>query len=148
MTTDTLEKSAAAEIRRLLDRWVEAVRANDVDRIMSTYTPDVLAYDAIGSLRFEGAEAYGRHWKACLEMCPGPMRFEMHDVHVAADGDVGFAHGLIHCGATNDKGEEEAAWMRATQCFRRVDGEWRIAHEHHSAPFDMESGKALCDLEP
>ena len=29
--------------------------------------------------------------------------------------------------------------------YRRA---WRIAHEHFSAPFDPESGKALFDLEP
>jgi ketosteroid isomerase-like protein len=38
--------------------------------------------------------------------------------------------------------------MRATICFRKINGEWKVVHEHYSAPFDMESGKALFDLEP
>jgi ketosteroid isomerase-like protein len=38
--------------------------------------------------------------------------------------------------------------MRATVCCRNAGGRWRIAHEHFSAPFDMESGKALLGLEP
>ena len=31
---------------------------------------------------------------------------------------------------------------------RRQDGRWLIFHEHFSAPSDMESGKALFDLQP
>ena len=38
--------------------------------------------------------------------------------------------------------------MRATVCFRKTGRAWRIVHEHFSAPFDPESGKALFDLEP
>jgi ketosteroid isomerase-like protein len=38
--------------------------------------------------------------------------------------------------------------MRATVCFRKTNGEWMIVHEHFSAPFDPQSGKALCELEP
>jgi PhnB protein len=32
--------------------------------------------------------------------------------------------------------------------FRKTNGTWMIVHEHFSAPFDPESGKALFDLEP
>ena len=39
-------------------------------------------------------------------------------------------------------------WWRATQGFRRIDGKWRIVHEHSSAPFDMKSGKVSFDLKP
>jgi len=39
-------------------------------------------------------------------------------------------------------------WWRATNCFRKIDGKWVVAHGHSSEPFDMESGKALLDLKP
>jgi ketosteroid isomerase-like protein len=38
--------------------------------------------------------------------------------------------------------------MRVTACYRRDGGQWRIVHEHWSAPFDMASGAALFNLEP
>jgi hypothetical protein len=38
--------------------------------------------------------------------------------------------------------------MRVTVCFRNTEGTWMIVHEHFSAPFDPQSGKALLDLEP
>jgi ketosteroid isomerase-like protein len=39
-------------------------------------------------------------------------------------------------------------WVRATTCYRKIDGKWMITHEHQSVPFDTESGKASLDLEP
>jgi ketosteroid isomerase-like protein len=38
--------------------------------------------------------------------------------------------------------------MRVTVCYRKTNGKWLVVHEHFSAPFEMESGKALLDLEP
>jgi len=33
-------------------------------------------------------------------------------------------------------------WWRATVCYRKMDGEWKITHEHNSVSFDVKSGKA------
>lgn len=32
--------------------------------------------------------------------------------------------------------------------FGKTNGKWMIVHEHFSAPFDLESGKVLLNLEP
>jgi uncharacterized protein (TIGR02246 family) len=140
--------SAETEIRQLIDRWAEAARARDVDRIMSHYVPEVVAFDAIAQLQFRGVEAYDRHWRACMAMCTGPMLFEVRDPQVTAGEDLAFAHFLSRCGGQDEKGEMKASWMRGTQCYRRVGGKWLITHEHFSAPFDVASGKALFDLQP
>jgi ketosteroid isomerase-like protein len=40
-------------------------------------------------------------------------------------------------------------WVRATTCFRKIDGEWIIVHEHASVPLYMEgSNRASIDLTP
>ena len=139
---------ARAEISGLIDDWGTAVRAKDLDAIFAHYAPDILAFDAIARIQFEGTEAYRKHWQACMAMCPGQMIFEVHDLSVAASGDVAFCHYLSRCGGTGADGEEKAGWMRATAGLRRRDGKWLIVHEHFSAPFDPASGKALLDLEP
>ena len=33
-------------------------------------------------------------------------------------------------------------------CFRKIGGKWLIAHDQISVPLDIESGKALLDLNP
>ena len=137
-----------AEIRALLDDWARAARACDLDGIMAAYTPDILSFDAIARLQFKGAEAYRKHWEACLTMCSGPMIFEIHDLGIEAGDDVAFGHYLLKCGATGEDGKAQTGWMRVTVCCRKRSGSWLVAHEHFSVPFDIESGKALLGLEP
>jgi uncharacterized protein (TIGR02246 family) len=131
-----------------MDSWTRAVQAQDVDRIVSHYAPDIVAFDAVSQLRFRGVDAYSEHWKKCLALCPGPMIFEIHDLNIAAGDDVAFCHCLHRCGATAENGEEKTSWMRGTIGYRKTDGTWLVVHEHWSAPFDIESGKALFDLQP
>lgn len=150
MSTDletTIVQSAVAE---LYDRWQRAVRRQDLDAVISLYADDVLAFDAVLALQFRGKDAYRKHWQACMEMCPMAGKepvFEMHDLEVQSDGDVAFAHALMQCGF-KEGGQVQASWMRMTAGLRRQNGEWKIAHEHFSAPFEMPSGKAMFHLSP
>lgn len=148
MTLDMTRTDEKAEIRALLDDWTQAVRAKDIDAIMTRYAPEIVAFDAIARLQFKGAQAYREHWQACLEMCPGAMIFEIHELSVAAGDDIAFSHFLVRCGGTGEDGKEESGWTRATVCWQRTNGRWMVVHEHFSAPFEMASGKALLDLAP
>lgn len=130
-----------AAIRELIEDWAQAVRAKDVDAIFAHYAPDIVAFDGIGQLQFKGRDAYRKHWEACITMCSGPMIFEVHDLDIEAGGDLAFAHYLSRCGGTGADGKEQV-----TVCWRRTNGRWQVAHEHFSAPFDPESGKALLEL--
>ncbi|MBS7661848.1 nuclear transport factor 2 family protein [Pseudomonas lalucatii] len=136
------------EVRALLQSWAEAVQAKDVARILSHYAADVVAYDAILQLQFKGLEAYGAHWQACMEMCSGPGVFAVHEPTLLVGDELALAYYLCRCGGSDDQGQEQASWMRVTQGYQRRDGHWLIVHEHFSAPFDMQSGKALFDLKP
>ncbi|MCH4562304.1 nuclear transport factor 2 family protein [Halomonas sp. EGI 63088] len=147
MTTHTGLPAEAAVLEQL-ESWTAAVRDRDIDAIVAHYAPHIVAFDAVAQLQFKGVEAYRQHWQACLELCPGLMDFELHEVVLHADGEVAFCHALHHCGDTNDKGEPQVGWLRMTSGYRRIEGEWKVVHEHFSAPFEMESGKALFDLEP
>lgn len=55
-----------AEIRQLIDDWIEAFRAKDVERIMSFYAQDVVAYDIVPPLQCKGAAEYRKDWEAML----------------------------------------------------------------------------------
>ncbi|MFJ7334268.1 nuclear transport factor 2 family protein [Streptomyces sp. NPDC101110] len=44
-------------------------------------------------------------------------------------GDMAFTAGLEHTSASVD-GEPRTYTLRATQVYRREDGEWRVAHRH------------------
>jgi ketosteroid isomerase-like protein len=38
--------------------------------------------------------------------------------------------------------------VRATLGLRRIEGDWRIVHDHESVPWDPETGKGSTGLEP
>ena len=136
-------------VRDLIETSCAATRKSDLDTIMACYTRDVLAFDAIAALQFRGVDAYRKHWEFCIQYMPGgEFILEVHDLEVVVDGSVAFAHYLSRCGCRDEHGNEQTGWMRATVCCRRLADGWRIAHEHYSAPFDPESGKALTDLRP
>ncbi|MGH8433042.1 MAG: YybH family protein [Pseudomonas sp.] len=148
MNTATRIQDDQAQLRELLDSWAKAVLAQDIERIVSHYAPNILAFDAIAPLQFKGRELYKAHWQACMSMCPGPGVFEIHEPVLEASGDLGFGYYLCRCGGTDANGQAQSSWMRVTQGYRKHNGQWLIVHEHFSAPFDMQSGKALFDLQP
>jgi ketosteroid isomerase-like protein len=51
-------------------------------------------------------------------------------------------------GGRRADGERVLSWLRVSFGLRRTDGRWRLVHQHVSAPFDMDSGAAMLDLEP
>lgn len=141
-----MNRSTELEIRSLIQRWIAAVQAKDLDGIAAPYADDILAFDAIKALQFKGKAAYRAHWEACMAFCPGPMVFEMEQLQIHASTDLAFAHWLNKCGSVAE--EERSCYMRVTVGYARVNGEWKVVHEHWSAPFDMESGTALFNLKP
>jgi len=66
-------------------------------------------------------------------------RLDITDLSIAIGGDIAFSHSLNRNGGR---------WVRWTACYRRIDGWWRIVHEHVSVPVDMREANAVFDLEP
>ncbi|HVL77024.1 MAG TPA: SgcJ/EcaC family oxidoreductase [Noviherbaspirillum sp.] len=148
MLTENRNAQAEADIRALMNEWTDAFMAKDVNRIIASYTQDVVAFDAILKLQFLDRESYRKHWEACMAMCPGPVEFELRDLRVTAAEQIAFAHYICRCGGTDDKGETHSSWMRASLGLRREQDRWLIAHEHFSSPFDPATGKAMFDVTP
>jgi ketosteroid isomerase-like protein len=141
------ELTAETEVRALLDSYLDAVRALDVDRIVAHYAPEIVAYDAIAQLEFVGVDAYRAHWKRCLDGCQS-MVFEPQEPTIAAGEDLAYGYYLLRCGGVGPDGKEQLCWMRATFAARKRDGQWRFVHEHFSMPFDPMTNQVLGQLTP
>ncbi len=141
MTTPRRQADETA-IRTLIADWNRAVEARDAAAIVAAYTPDTVLFDAIPPGRTVGAEAIAALWTNCFPYFPERFRSEHKDLVVEVDGDVAFVHGLHHFVPEPADHPSGATWMRVTACYRRIDGAWRVAHEHVSIPFDPMSGKA------
>src|ERR1700730_15151857 len=84
------------QIRQLYDRWTKAVRARDVDAIMSVYAPEdaLVAYDIVPPLQYLGNAAYRKDYETFLAQYDGPIDIEYHDLRIVAGDDVAFLHAL------------------------------------------------------
>jgi ketosteroid isomerase-like protein len=133
-TTTTDTQADESQIRALLHEWAEAIRTGRLDEVLTRHAPDVLIYDVLPPLQYEGADTYRRSWGEWQPETAGPGRFALHDLRVTAGADVAFAHALIHCGYTTPDGRAVEDWVRATFCLRRAPDGWVVAHQHISMP--------------
>ena len=137
-----------ANIRQRIDTCVEALRAMDLEGLMSLYAPDIVSFDLGPPLRHIGATAKEKNWADAFAIYQRPLGYEIRDLTVTVGDDVAFAYSLNRVSGTMKNGNRTDFWLRWTACLRKIDGNWLIAHDQVSVPVDPESGRALLNLEP
>ena len=144
------ESRDEAAIRALIDRWTKAAHEKNVDGVMSIYQrgPSLVAYDLVPPLQYKGWDAYRDDYKAFFDQYDGPIEFEFRDLVIAADATFGYSHELQRVSGTLKGGQKAAFWLRVTDIYRKIGGQWRVVHEHVSVPTNLETGKAALDLTP
>lgn len=148
MTIPTRRKVDEAEIRQQIDRIVQGLRAKDLDRLRPLYAKDVVSFDVEPPLEHVGAEAKLKNWAKVFTLFQD-VTYEVRDLTLAVGGDLAFGHGFGRLNGTLKTGAVTGGmWVRVTFCFRKVDDDWLIAHDHVSVPFDISSANAVADLEP
>jgi ketosteroid isomerase-like protein len=137
-----------ADIRRRIDNCAKALHAMDLKGVMALYAPDIVSFDIVPPLRHVGAEAKRKQWVDAFAMYQPPLGYEFRDLTITVGDDVAFGYSLNRVSGTLRNGQRSDFWVRWTACFRKIDGNWLIVHDHVSVPVDFESGRALRDLEP
>lgn len=138
-----------ADIRQRIDTLAGAIRARDLEAVMSAYTTDVVSFDVEPPLQHVGAGAKRKNWERVFAVYERPIGYEIRDLTITVHEHVAFAHSLNRLSGTLKSGTTTAGfWVRATMCFRKIDGHWSIAHDHASAPLDPTTGAARLNLEP
>ena len=148
MAVEETKKNEEAEIKRVFEGGVEALRAKDLDGIMSIYAPELVSFDIVPPLQYVGKDAYRKRWEETFSSFQGPMGYEIHDLSITVGDDVAFTHSLNRMSATLTTGEQTNLWLRSTACLRKINGKWLIVHTQVSVPVDLETGKAVLSLKP
>jgi ketosteroid isomerase-like protein len=137
-----------AEVRELIDGFVRAISTKNIDGVMSVYAPELVAFDIVPPLQYEGAAAFRKVWQGIFELFQDPIQYEIRDLSIIAGDDVAFSHSFNRLNGTMKNGRKSDLWVRWTACFRKTKGSWRIVHVQVSVPVDLASGKAVLDLKP
>jgi uncharacterized protein (TIGR02246 family) len=137
-----------AAIRDRLDEIVAGLRAKDLEALRQVYAPDVVSFDVEPPLQHVGVEAKLKNWAKVFTFFE-KVDYELRDLTVTVGGDLAVGHGFGRVSGTLPNGDAvNGMWVRATFVFRKTGGEWLIAHDQASVPFDMASGRGVADLEP
>ena len=134
-------KTNKQQIRQILEQWAEATRTGRNDDVLANHAKDVLIFDVLQPLKYEGTAAYRKSWDGWQPETTGPGLFDLYNLKITEGENVGFAHALLHCGGTHPDGSKFEDWVRATFCLRKIKGRWLITHQHISMPMGASGDK-------
>jgi uncharacterized protein (TIGR02246 family) len=136
MTNDQTQgrREDEAAIRALIERWSQAVRDEDRAGIRADHDTDILMFDVPPPFASRGLDAYMTTWDLFLSCTEKPVRFAFYGVEVTCGQDVAFATATGTCTSIGASGAREPLEFRLTMGLRKIDGNWRVLHEHHSVP--------------
>lgn len=151
MVASVVTEQDVARLRELLAAQVTAMRERDAEALVAQFTADAVTFTLAPPLWNPTPVVRDvvalRAW---MDTFDGPIGYENREMDVEVSGDLAFGYGVSRLSAT-PKGMTEGfeLWFRSTWCWRRVAGEWLLAHEHRSTPFYMDgSMRASLDLQP
>lgn len=131
-----LESSTQA-VHERVDSLVDAIRSRNLDQVMSHYLPDVVVYDLTAPLDVRGVGEYRKKFQRWFAALAGGIHYEMVDVDISPGRSEAVVHCLNHITGTRSGGARLDYWVRVTSGWKKVDGQWLIAHEHISMPSMM-----------
>ena len=151
MSSPTLQAPVSAdeaEILALAEALHIAHLNKDPEGIAAPFAPHAVIYDLEPPLMHDGVSVERkRKWLAGWDT---PLELIARDFKVTVSGDHAYGFGYLRLSGTpKAAGRPVSFWMRATMCFGRIDGKWKIVHEHTSVPFYMDGSlRPAFDLEP
>ena len=121
--------SDEATIHALLETWVVAVRAHNLEGVLEHRSRDIVMFDVPQPLQSKGIDAYRDTWTLYFGD-EGSRLFELREPRIVAGDGVAWVHAVLRCTTSPHPAG------RLTMGLRKVDGRWVVEHEHHSFPLE------------
>jgi len=150
MKTASSKTNNETLIRELIDDLVTAVRAKETNGVISLFATDPVMFLLAPPLQSKSDQVSGRkNIQEWFDSFQSEIGYEIRDLEITAGDTAAFCHNLLHISGNRANGEVTDIWVRETLGFRKINNEWKIAHQHQSVPMYMDgSGKAAIDLKP
>jgi len=144
------KESDDAEIRATEAAMIKAFAAKDLDHGLAGYVQDetLFVFDAIPPRQFVGIKAWRANNEGFIAMFQGPLKAEMSDLSVNANGKLGFGHNIQHFSGTDKNGKPIDLTFRVSDGYKKINGKWMIVEEHLSFPVDIATGSADLSSKP
>src|SRR6185437_1019219 len=127
---------AEAEITGLIQAWADAVRRHDLPAILAHHDDNIVMFDVPPPLQSRRMSEYKKTWDLFFAFHQPGQAFDVEELQVCAGDTVAFAIAIMRCGSATVGGPSEPSGFqfRLTIGLCKIDGTWRIRHEHHSVP--------------
>ncbi|HEY1141824.1 MAG TPA: nuclear transport factor 2 family protein [Lysobacter sp.] len=131
-------------VAHMLDAYREAVFAKDVDAFVRLYDTNVHVFDMWGEWSLQGLKA----WRGMAEGWFGSLGDErvlvtFDDVQSRVDESMAYGRATVTYSAQAPDGAIlRSLSNRMTVVLQRHGDQWKVAHEHTSAPIEHQTLKA------
>jgi ketosteroid isomerase-like protein len=129
-------ETAETQIKAHIEAWADAVRRHDLSSILAHHDQDIVMFDVPPPLQSRGLDEYKKTWDLFFRYHEPSQAFDIEQLAITAGEDVAFAVAIMRCGSGTFSGppKQGGFLFRLTIGLRKVEDDWRIAHEHHSVP--------------
>ncbi len=121
-------------IQNILQEWATCTRLSMDDQILRHHRDDLVMFDVLPPLKYEGVEAYRQSWDDWHLDNPQSMVFEFIELSIKAREHIAYAFGIIRCGGVLENGQSFENLVRATFALEKTDNRWQVVHQHMSMP--------------
>lgn len=138
------------QMKKILDNGCKAVVAGDVEGMTAPFlkTDTLTMFD----WNIPRSRNYAQLLKANRDFVASAPRdtyceyLEIHPVILSRDSAYTWA--ILKAGGVSHDGTRSDFVIRSTDIWRKINGTWKIVHEHNSFPTDVATGKADLQSRP
>ena len=129
------------EIHALIKEWTNFLHEKNADGLVQDYTEEAVTFD-VGTQR-KGQQAIKQLWLDCFPYFEGDAHMERKNLTVHVEGNLAIMHCYCRLWADTSPPKEQAPWIRTTVCYRKINDQWKVIHDHISVPVDFMEGKPI-----
>ena len=134
-------------IRQRIEKYVAAIRAKDLESVMTIFAPNLVSFDLEAPLQHMGAESKRKNWTKAFSAYQA-IGYEVRDLTITLGNDLAMGRSVNRISGTLNNGRKTSYWVRWTTCFQKMEDNWYITHDHVSVPLDVETGQGVLNIEP
>ncbi len=126
------DKHNAQEILFKIKQWDRAIESLDLQAITDMCSDHFKVFDV--SSQQNNVSEFKQLWEKYSGDFVDDVRVYRRKVEIHAKSDLSF----MHCYSKIDYADTTRAlnlpWCRTTFCFEKIQGKWKVAHQHISIP--------------
>jgi ketosteroid isomerase-like protein len=141
---ETTEKSIdEAFIRHMIEVRQRAICHKDVETIISQYVPNVSSLDLYKLKPAASIHTIKNRLLKWFANYSDTVPYKLSGLEIIVGDNIAFCHCLTSAMGFINQHMENDFWCRTTMCYKKINGNWLITHEHNSEPFSTVASASL-----